>query len=395
MSAIGVAGFRFAGIHCGIKKSGKPDLALLVADGPVACAGVYTTNQIVAAPVVQSKARLAGRHTAKVVVINSGNANACTGPQGDSDARQMAALAATAAGCQPLDVQVCSTGVIGAPLPMAVLERGIPLAYEHLTESGLADFGEAICTTDTFAKLRQGNAEIDGRMIHVAGVSKGAGMIHPNMATMLGVLVTDAPISPAELDPMWRRVCHQTFNAITIDGDTSTNDTALVLASGRAGGATLSGEALARFETLLHDVASELAKDIVRDAEGGSKLVEITISGAATLSDAAQAADAVSLSPLVKTAMHGEDPNWGRIIAAAGRSGALLDPDKLTLWMNDVVLYRDGAWQGVDAEAAAHEVMCLAEYAVRLDLGIGTASRTVFTCDFSADYVRINADYRS
>jgi len=390
-----VAGFRFAGIHCGIKKSGKPDLALLVADGPVACAGVYTTNQIVAAPVVQSKARLAGRHTAKVVVINSGNANACTGPQGDSDARQMAAWAAMVAGCQPMDVQVCSTGVIGAPLPMSTLESGIPAAYEALSDDGLSDFAEAICTTDTFAKLRQGSAEIDGRRVTVAGVSKGAGMIHPNMATMLGVVVTDASIAPAELDPLWRRVCHRTFNAITIDGDTSTNDTALLLASGRAGGAHLKDESLDQFETLLHEVAGELAKDIIRDAEGGTKVVELTVSGAATLADAAKAADAVSLSPLVKTAMHGEDPNWGRIIAAAGRSGAPLDPDRLTLSMDDVVLYQDGVWQGVDAEASAHAVMCKPEYSVRLDLGLGSASRTVFTCDFSADYVRINADYRS
>lgn len=390
-----IPGFRWAGIHCGIKKSGKPDLALLVADASVACAGVYTTNQIVAAPVVQSKVRLAGRHLAKVVVINSGNANACTGSRGEADARQMAAHSATIAGCQPIDVQVCSTGVIGAPLPMNLLESGIPKAYEALSEDGLAAFAEAICTTDTFAKVRSASAVIDGREIHVAGTSKGAGMIHPNMATMLGVIATDAPIAPAELDPLWRRVCQRTFNAITIDGDTSTNDTALILASGRAGGPNLEGSALDDFEVLLREVASELAKDIVRDAEGGTKVVQITVSGAASLGDACKAADAVSLSPLVKTAMHGEDPNWGRIIAAAGRSGATLDADALLLKMNDVVLYKDGVWQGTEAEAAAHDVMCQAEYSIELNLGLGSARRTVFTCDFSADYVRINADYRS
>jgi glutamate N-acetyltransferase/amino-acid N-acetyltransferase len=220
-------------------------------------------------------------------------------------------------------------------------------------------------------------------------------MIHPNMATMLGFVVTDAPVSPTNLDIVWRRVCAQSFNAITIDGDTSTNDTALLMASGAAGGPLLTGSELEEFETLLLEVAGELARDIVRDAEGGTKLVEIRVTGAACEADVLLASNAVALSPLVKTAMHGEDPNWGRIIAAAGRSGAAIDPDALCLWIGDVLLYDRGQWLGTDAEAKAHEIMKRPEYGLRLDLGIGGAERTVFTCDLSADYIRINADYRS
>ena len=395
MDSIQVGGFRFAGLSCGIKKSGKADLGLIVANAPVACAGVFTTNQVVAAPVVQSQARLHERNMARAIIVNSGNANACTGAQGEADARRMAALVAGVVGCVPRDVQVCSTGVIGAPLPMDKIESGLTPLMDALRTDGLEDFADAICTTDTHRKVRSAHAKIGDRTVRVAGASKGAGMIHPNMATMLGFVVTDAPIDPEDLKQIWKEVCARSFNAITVDGDTSTNDTALVMASGAAGGGPLKGADLASFQALLLEVASELAKDIVRDAEGATKLVEVVVSGASCVQDAILASNAIALSPLVKTAIHGEDPNWGRIVAAAGRSGAKVNPTAMCLWIGDVMLYENGAWLGSSAEADAHQIMKRPEFSLRLDLGTGSVKRTVFTCDFSADYVRINADYRS
>ncbi|MCA9544040.1 MAG: bifunctional glutamate N-acetyltransferase/amino-acid acetyltransferase ArgJ [Myxococcales bacterium] len=388
-----VPGFRFAGIRAGIKKSGVPDLGLIVADAPVTCAGVFTQNLIVAAPVTQSRARLAKRFVAQAVVVNSGNANACTGEQGARDAAQMAAWVAQALDLDEADVQVCSTGVIGQHLPMARLEAGIPDAAAKLSREGLRDFATAIMTTDTRPKVFGARAEIGGRTVTVAGASKGAGMIHPNMATMLGFVCTDAEVAGPVLDDLWRGVCQRTFNAITIDGDTSTNDTALCLASGEAG--PIEPEDLDAFVALLEQVAGELARAIIRDAEGGTKLVAVTVSGAPDFDAAQTVANAIALSPLVKTAIHGQDPNWGRIIAAAGRSGVAFTPTDLRLWIDDTLLYAEGRWQGAEAEAAVRATMQTAEYGLRLDLGAGLERHTVFTCDFSADYVRINADYRS
>ncbi len=389
---IAVPGFRFAGLPVGIKASGDPDLALLVADGLVPCAGVFTTNRIVAAPVTLSRdVLLRGGNTVRAVVVNSGNANACTGERGEADARATAAAVAAALGCQDDAVLVCSTGVIGAPLPMEPLEKGVAAAAEALDGDGLAAFARAIMTTDTRPKTRSLEVSIGARTYRVAGAAKGAGMIHPNMATMLGFVVTDAPVDPLDLDALWHRVCHRTFNAITIDGDTSTNDTALVFAGP---GDPLKGDDLNALSDAIEAVAGELARDIVRDAEGGTKTVALTVAGAASHADAAAAAEAVALSPLVKTALHGEDPNWGRIIAAVGRSGAAFDPDALSLTIGPVVIYH-GRWMGPGAEQRAHQVMKRAEYSIRLELGKGSASRTIHTCDFGPDYVRINADYRS
>ncbi|MCB9529588.1 MAG: bifunctional glutamate N-acetyltransferase/amino-acid acetyltransferase ArgJ [Myxococcales bacterium] len=386
-------GFRFAGLACGIKKTGRPDLALIVADRPVPAAAVFTTNRIVAAPVVVSRATLAGRAGVRAVVVNSGNANACTGEQGLHDARATAAAVAKVLDCRPEQVLVCSTGVIGAPLPTERLFAALPRAVDALAPGALPAFAEAIMTTDTRPKLRRAEAEIGGRRVRVAGAAKGAGMIHPNMATMLAFVVTDAAVDPDALDIAWHRVCHRTFNAITIDGDTSTNDTAIVLASGE--GTPLEGAELDALCGLLEAVAGELARDIVRDAEGGTKLVALTVAAAASHADAAAAAEAIATSPLVKTALHGEDPNWGRIIAAVGRSGAAFDPERLSLSIGGVRVYGDGRWQGPDAEAKAHAAMTAPEFDIRLELGGGESERTLYTCDFGADYVRINADYRS
>ncbi len=386
MSAARVDGVRFAGIHCGIKGGRGLDLGLIVADRPASCAGVFTTNRVVAAPVVQSRAKVPGR--ARAIVVNSGNANACTGAQGERAAARMAALAAEALGCAPDEVLVASTGVIGAHLPMPHLERGIPEAVAALDADGLDTFARALMTTDTRPKVRAAQGPWA-----IAGAAKGAGMIHPNMATMLGFVVTDAPVAPADLDRVWRAVCDRTFNAISVDGDTSTNDMAIILATGE--GAPLAGDDLTAFASLLEPVARELALDIVRDAEGATKTVEVTVRGAADDADARAAAHAIATSPLVKTALHGEDPNWGRVIAAAGRSGATFEPTAVRLWIGDALIYDQGAWQGVEAEQAARATMATPEYALALDLSAGAAQRTIYTCDFGPDYVRINADYRS
>jgi glutamate N-acetyltransferase/amino-acid N-acetyltransferase len=390
-----VAGFRFGGIAAGIKKRGGPDLAVIVADDLVACAGVFTRNLVVAAPVVQSRAHLAEAPRARAVIVNSGNANACTADVGTRDAATMAALVAAGLGCEARDVQVCSTGVIGAPLPMDKVTAGVPVVLAEAVPEGLPAFARAIMTTDTRPKVRWDTATIGGRHVTAAGACKGAGMIHPDMATMLGFVVTDAQVGGADLVAIWRRVCGRTFNAISVDGDTSTNDTALCLASGRAGGEALTGEALLALEALLERVAGELAKDIVRDAEGATKLVAITVRGAASESDARRAANTVATSPLVKTAVHGEDPNWGRLVAAAGRSGARVEVERVTVKIGDVVIFAEHRWHGGEAEKAANAVMQRPEFEVTLDLGLGEHAHTVYTCDFSADYVRINADYRS
>ena len=395
MSGVQVRGFRFGGISAGIKKRGGPDFGLILADELVACAGVFTTNLVVAAPVVQSRGHLALAPRARAVLVNSGNANACTADIGVRDAAEMATLVADALGCEARDVQVCSTGVIGAPLPMDRVRTGVPRLLEATVDDGLPDFARAIMTTDTRPKLRSAEQVLGGRKIAVAGACKGAGMIHPNMATMLGFVVTDAPVRPEDLVPLWRRVCGRTFNAISVDGDTSTNDTALCLASGKAGGEPLAGADLLAFEALLESVAGDLARDIVRDAEGSTKLVALTVRGAATEDDARRAAATVATSPLVKTALHGEDPNWGRLVAAAGRSGALVDTARICVKIGDVTIFAENRWLGTDAEQAANVVMRQPEFGITLDLGLGSHAHTIYTCDFSADYVRINADYRS
>ncbi|MFN3198364.1 MAG: bifunctional glutamate N-acetyltransferase/amino-acid acetyltransferase ArgJ [Bradymonadia bacterium] len=389
------AGFRLSGLHCGIKKNGALDLGLIVCDSGTICAGVYTTNLVVAAPVVLSRTRLQASAEVGAVIVNSGNANACTGDQGMSDAEDMTAAVGALLDVDPAAVQVCSTGVIGAPLPMAVITEGLPQVVEAATAEGLPAFAEAIMTTDTRPKHRTVSGEIAGRTITVAGTCKGAGMIHPNMATMLAFLLTDAPIAAADLQSIWARVCTRTFNAITVDGDTSTNDTALLLASGAAGGEALTGADLEAFEALVEPIARELALDIIRDSEGGTKTVAITVSGAASTAEARQAAQTIALSPLVKTAIHGEDPNWGRIVAAAGRAGVQIAPDRVSVRIDDVVIYAEGVWQGPESEARAHTIMKTPEYPIQIDLGVGEASSTVFTCDFSKGYIDINASYRS
>ena len=402
-----IPGFTFAGLHAGVKRDPKRrDFGLISAVPQTKLAGVYTTNQIVAAPVTLSRAHLQSNPEVAAVLVNSGNANACTGEQGWTDAVTLAhtlaaSLSSTERPLTPEQIQIGSTGVIGAPLPIDRLLSSIPKLVADLAEDGLPRFAESIMTTDNRPKVRTVSLNLSGvegagdtQEVHIGGCAKGAGMIHPNMATMLGYVCTNAPVRADDLQPLWERVCDLGFNAISIDGDTSTNDTALCLASGSSSN-PLTGEALCLFERALIVVSRALALDILRDGEGVEHVAHLTVSGARHRDDARQIAETIALSPLVKTAMNGRDPNWGRIIAAVGRSGIDIDPEKLSLSIGEADIYKEGRWQGVDAEQVAHQAMCGYEYPIHVHLGIGDELFTLYTTDLSSQYVRINADYRS
>lgn len=383
-------GFRAAGIHCGVKRE-KLDLALLVSEVPASAAGLFTTNKVKAAPVRYTQRAVAdGR--AQAVVVNSGNANACTGPAGLVDSAEMAKAAAEALGLDVDLVLVASTGVIGVPLPMDAIRSGIPRAARALSPDGTSA-AQAIMTTDNFPKTAAARLRIDGVEVTIGGMAKGAGMIHPNMATTLCFLTTDAAAPAAVLRRALGRAVADSFNAITVDGDTSTNDTVLLLANGRAGGPPITnGEALQRFTAGLSLVAGELARMVVRDGEGATKLVEIAVEGAASELEAHQAAMTVANSLLVKTALHGGEPNWGRILAALGRSGIEMNEETTDVSFGDLEVVHGGLGvAGVwDAAAAALEKK---DVSIRIRLGIGTAAAKVWTSDLSEEYVRINGSY--
>ncbi len=386
-------GFEAAGVACGIKTSGL-DLALVVSS-PARAAGIFTTNLAVAAPVLVTREHLerAGG-TARAVVINSGCANACTGEQGLADARAMAADTAGYVGCPPEQVLVSSTGVIGVPLESHKIRQGIRIAYEALSAEGRAAAAEAIMTTDPWPKDAAVRAEGSAGTFHVGGMAKGAGMIEPNLATMLGFLTTDAVIAPARLRRALGEVADTTFNAITVDGESSTNDMVLVLANGRAE-TTIDDTSYPIFVDALHAVCHQLALAIVKGGEGASKLVSIRVVGAHTSDEAKRAARAIANSPLVKTAVHGEDPNWGRIVAVAGRAGVRFELSRAQVRIGNVELFRDEQIFA-DREPAAAKHMRTGEVTLEIDLGTGgPGTGTVWTCDFSAEYVHINADYRT
>jgi len=387
--------FRAAGLHCGIKASGKPDLALVVSDIPACAAGVFTTNRAQAAPVLLSQEHLAlSSFQTRAIVSNSGCANACTGPQGMADAREMAALTAAELGCEPSQVLVASTGVIGVNLTMPALRTGIPRAVQALRNTGGGAAAIAIMTTDPFPKEAAVRVTTEMGTFTVGGMTKGSGMIEPRMATMLGYLTTDAAVDPAMLSRALADACRYTFNAITVDGEPSTNDCVLALANGASG--VVIGEALypALFEAF-RVVAHQLALAIVRGGEGATKLVAITVTGAATDADAWMAARALANSPLVKTAVHGADPNWGRLIAAAGRSGAAFVLDQARVRIGPLVLFEDGRPFDERAPQAA-EYLKGTDLEIEVNVGAGgTHTATVWTCDLTADYVKINAEYRT
>jgi glutamate N-acetyltransferase / amino-acid N-acetyltransferase len=388
-------GFRAAGLHCGIKASGKHDLSLLVSDTLAAAAGVFTTNLAQAAPVLISMAHLtATSGRARAIVTNSGCANACTGPQGQFDAREMTALAADATGAAAEDVLVASTGVIGVNLKMAALRTGIPAAAAALSYDGGADAALGIMTTDPFPKSTAVEVVTAAGTFRVGGMAKGSGMIEPRMATMLGYLTTDADVDPVRLRRVLVEACRFTFNAITVDGEPSTNDCVFALANGASGVAiddTLEAALFEGFRT----VAKELALGIVRGGEGATKLVSITTTGAATAADAWTAARAIANSLLVKTAIHGADPNWGRLIAAAGRSGARFVLEGARVRIGDLVMFEGGRPFDERAPRAA-AYLHGTDLAIEVDLGTGGSNTaTVWTCDLSKMYVQINAEYRT
>lgn len=384
-------GWRAAGVSCGLKPTGALDLALVVSDTDCTCAGVFTTNRVQAAPVLYDRNVLAHNRVAlRAVVANSGCANACTGEAGKRDAQAMAEAAAQAAGCRPDQVLVLSTGVIGTRLDTDKVCAGIAQAGALLSPEGGADAAHAIMTTDTRPKT----AELRNANYVLAGMCKGAGMIHPNMATMLAVITTDARIAPELLDQALHTAVGQSFNRISVDGDMSTNDTLLVLANGASGFEVKEGRDFEAFTQALTQVATDLAKQIARDGEGATKFVEIRVTGARDEAEGARVAKAIANSPLVKTALYGGDANWGRVIAAAGYSGVDVDPDTLALWFGDVKVFAHGTPTDFD-EADSTRAIAGQEVAIRLDLGRGNASATVWTCDLSHDYVTINGKYRT
>lgn len=388
-------GFLTAGVSAGLKKSGKRDVCLLAAHEAVPAAGVFTTSTTAAPPVLVSREHLASGHL-RAVVINAGNANACTGEAGMNDARAMASAAADALGCMPEEIAVCSTGVIGVPLPLDLVTAGVHEAAGELDSTNGEDAAEAIMTTDTFAKQLAISVAAEGRTFTIGGMAKGSGMIQPNMATMLAFITTDAPISPSACDAMLRSAVARSFNRITVDSDTSTNDTCILMASGAEGGPEIEQDspAYAAVASAVLEVATALAQMVVRDGEGATKFVTVTVRGAVTESDAEVCAFAIANSPLMKTALFGQDANWGRVAMAVGKSGAAVDQNKLEIVFAGIVTCMDGTATGFNEDEAAR---ALAEPEVELlvDLHLGEAEATVWTCDFSYEYVRINGDYRS
>lgn len=385
------AGFKAAGVACGLKKTGALDLALVASESDCATAGVFTTNRVQAAPVLYDRNLLnSNRDTIRAVVINSGCANACTGEPGLEDTRNTARAAASALGGRPEQVLVLSTGVIGVRLNMDKIHAGISNASKYLSAEGGSDASKAIMTTDTRQKLSQ--LQLAGYSI--GGMAKGAGMIHPNMATLLSVITTDAKISPDHLDQTLRVAVTQSFNRISVDGDMSTNDTLLVLANGASGAEVKSKEELDRFTNGLTLVAQDLAKQVARDGEGATKFVEIVIRGADTEANAVRVARSIANSPLVKTAIYGADANWGRVVCAAGYSGVAVAPEKMKLWFGDIQVFADGTPTNY-LESDSTAAISGTEVSIRLDLGMGNAATTVWTCDLSHDYVTINGRYRT
>jgi glutamate N-acetyltransferase/amino-acid N-acetyltransferase len=391
-------GFRGAAVAAGIKKKrGELDLALLACDAPAAtAAGLFTTNLVAAAPVVLSRQNLTeSRGCCRAVLVNSGNANACTGRKGMQVARESARAAAKLLGLQPAQVLVASTGVIGVPLELGLVTNSLPTLVESLSIENATAVARAIMTTDTFPKSSVLRSEAGGKPVYLAGIAKGAGMIHPRMATLLSFLTTDALIGPRTLFNLLRAAVDASFNRVTVDGDTSTNDTVMALASGVSAVGVRPGNASwAWFLEGLTQLCQTLAKMIARDGEGAKKLVIVEVQGAKKPSDAERIARAIANSPLVKTAIAGSDPNWGRIICAAGYSGALFDPNKVDIRINDLLLCREGVDAGFD-EASARKELDRKEMTLRLDLHQGKASAHIWTCDLTHDYITINASYRT
>ena len=389
-------GFRAAGVPAAIKYEGRRDVALVVADSPAAAAAVFTTNAVAAAPVQYDRKAVAGGRI-QAIVANSGCANACTGAKGLADARATALAAALALDIDPKYVLVASTGVIGAPLPVDRLAKGVQLAAQKLSSSLQAglDAAQAVMTTDTKVKQAAVRCRIGGKSVTVGGMCKGSGMIEPNMATMLGFITTDAAVSPAMLRRALSLAIAKSFNRVVVDGDESTNDSVFLLASGRAGNPEIraGGADFDAFVAALTAVGVALARKMAADGEGATKFVTVRVKGAKTVKDAERAARAVAKSPLAKTSWYGRDPNWGRVMAAAGYSGAAVDDTKAEVFYGDVWAYRKGEVADAAQLRRLAEVLKANELVVTVDLHLGKGEAEIYTCDFSHEYVHINADY--
>ncbi len=390
-------GYQFAGVYCGIKRNpNKLDLTLVHSKTPAVAAGVYTQNLVYAAPVAVDRDRTPSDHV-RTVVINSGNANACTGERGTADALRMAELAAKACGTEPESALVMSTGIIGEFLPMEKIEKGIADAAGRLAgdEASFDAAARGILTTDTTKKVASRTCVLGGREIRLVGFAKGAAMIGPNMATMLGLLLTDASLTSESAQRLLRKAADETFNCISVEGHMSTNDTVLLLANGKAGGAPLEGLDEAAFAEAITEVCAELAKAIPEDGEGVSHVITITVSGLKTKEDARQIAKTVAESALVKTAVAGADPNWGRIVSAAGYAGVPFDTAKLALHVNGILLFDAGAPVKFDAKAVSASIRENRETVIDLKFHEGNERIRFWTTDLTAEYVRLNADYHT
>lgn len=391
-----VQGFKAAGVSCGIKKNNKKDLALIYSTIPSVAAGVFTKNKVFS-PSVQLCRENILSPVARAVIANSGNANACVGNQGYLDAKKIIQLTAEKLKIRTEEVLIASTGVIGEPLPMDKIVSGIPDLVNALDKDGSEEAAEGILTTDTFTKTVVVEIDVNGTTVRLGGIAKGAGMIHPNMATMLAFITTDAAIEKETLQKLLKESMDKSFNMITVDGDTSTNDTVIILANSLAGNEIITEKSSSSksFSEALNFVASKLARMIVKDGEGATKLIEVNVKGAETFHNAKAIAFAIARSSLVKTAFFGEDANWGRIIAAAGTAGIAFDSDKVDLFFGQEQVMKKGAYCGKERENEINKIIKEREVTLTLNLNSGNEEARVLTCDLSLDYVKINAEYRS
>ena len=387
-------GFTTSGIISGLKKNGRKDLGLIYSEVPANVAGIFTKNKVQAAPVILDMQRI-NTGLCRAIIANSGSANCCTGNKGMEDALSEAKLAASGLNIAEEMVLVASTGVIGKPLELDKIESAVPNLVKALSADGINDFAQAIMTTDTVPKIVTVKGDIGGRNFCITGVAKGAGMICPDMATMLCFIITDAKADSHFLKEALTSSADKSFNRITIDGDMSTNDTVIVMANGMSGVNIENISDKEYFQKLLDEVMIILAKMVIKDGEGATKLVEIKVKNAVNESDAKKIATTIANSNLVKTALFGEDANWGRILAAAGRAGAEIKPESVDIYFDNVLMVKNGSGCPDDAEAEATKVLKKPELTIMIDLKLGSANASVLTCDLSIDYVKINADYRS
>lgn len=388
-------GFKAAGVKAGIKKSGNLDLALIYTEKEAAVAGVFTKNAVAAAPVLVDKEHIKSGK-AHAIVANAGCANACTGEVGLKNAQDMAKLAAAELGCDPYDVLVGSTGIIGVNLPMDKMAAGIKAAADQLSEEGSVNAGNAIITTDTYSKACSFAVQIGGKEVRFGAIAKGSGMIQPNMATMLCYISTDANIGAPLLQKALSDIVEVSFNMISVDGDMSTNDTVLVLANGEAGNEEIKEgtEDYRIFYDSLKTICQEMSKRIAADGEGATKFLTINVHGTKTFEDAKTVAMSIAKSPLVKTAFFGEDPNWGRVICAVGYAGVPMVPEKTVIKFGDITVYANGLGADFDMEELS-KVMAEHDIAINVEMGMGDAAATVWSCDFSYEYVKINGEYHT